>query len=288
MQNIRKSAIVISLIIIIMSSWFAFLDRPAEQFVNAGLKRAFASYATARLLNAVISVAQGTEVALEPMGVGVNFAPGQLLDPINDLVEQFSDLMLVATVAFGIQKILINIGAYWLVNLLLTLSVLTWAFLYFRLQPIPIWLSKCLVVLLMIRFAVPIVVMGTDLIFNKFMADKYIASQQVLASAPKQITDFKTEVHNPHPISKKDGIFNGLGKDISDTLIELKSALDIKNQLRNLKEEAKRLQEKAEQWVEHIIDIIVIFLLQTLVLPLLIVWIFYVVLRSTFESPRRP
>ena len=119
MQNIRKSAIVISLIIIIMSSWFAFLDRPAEQFVNAGLKRAFASYATARLLNAVISVAQGTEVALEPMGVGVNFAPGQLLDPINDLVEQFSDLMLVATVAFGIQKILINIGAYWLVNLFL-------------------------------------------------------------------------------------------------------------------------------------------------------------------------
>jgi hypothetical protein len=287
MQNVRKIAVLVSLIIMIICSWLAFLDAPAEQRVDAGLKRALTSFATARLLNAVISVAQGTEVALEPMGVGVNLAPGQLLDPINDLVEQFSDLMLVATVAFGIQKILINIGGHWLVNLLLTISALGWAFLYFRLQPIPIWLSKCLVVLLMTRFAIPIVVIGTDVIFQKFMADKYAASQQVIASAPKQITDFKTDIPKPPPMSKKEGIFSEFGKNISDTLNEFKSALDMKSHLKNLKEEAKKLQVKAEQWVEHIIDLIVIFLLQTLILPLLLVWLFYAILRSTFELPRR-
>ncbi len=283
MQNIRKIAIAISLIILIICSWFSYLDAPAEQRVDAGLKRALTSFATARLLNAVISVAQGTEVALEPMGFGVNLAPGQLLDPINDLVEQFSDLMLVATVAFGIQKILINIGGHWLVNVLLTLSILGWALLYFKLQPIPIWLSKCLVILLMTRFAIPIVVIGTDVLFQKFMANKYLASQQVIASAPKQITDFQTEATKPAHALKSEGIFDGIG----ETWSEMKAYLDFKNHFKNMKEKTKKLQEKAEQWVERIIDLIVIFLLQTLIIPLLLVWMFYVFLRSTFESPRR-
>lgn len=47
-------------------------------------------------------MAQGTEVAVEPAGVGVIFTPGQILDPVNDLLEQFSNLMLAASVAFGI------------------------------------------------------------------------------------------------------------------------------------------------------------------------------------------
>lgn len=283
MQNARKITIILSLIAMIICSWFAFLDAPAEQRIDAGLKRALTSFATARLLNAVISVAQGTEVALEPMGVGVNFAPGQLLDPINDLVEQFSDLMLVATVAFGIQKILINIGGYWLVNLLLTLSALGWAYQYYRLQPIPIWLSKCLVVLLMTRFAIPIVVIGTDLIFQKFLADKYAASQQALVSAPKQITAFETEAPNPPPAPKDGGILEKAREIWGKT----KSMLDIKNPLKSLQEKAGNLQKHAELWVEHIIDLIVIFLLQTLILPLLLVWMFYAVLRGTFELPKR-
>ncbi|MCB1944024.1 MAG: hypothetical protein KDI53_18575, partial [Candidatus Accumulibacter sp.] len=84
------------------------------------MKRALVSFATARALNAVISVAQGTEVSMQPAGMGVVLTPGQLLDPVNDLVEQFSHLMLAASVAFGVQKVLISIGAYWVISLLLT------------------------------------------------------------------------------------------------------------------------------------------------------------------------
>ena len=75
-------------------------------------------------MNALISVAQGTEISAQPLGVGGTLAPGQLLDPLNDLVEQFSALMLAASIAFGIQKVLITIGAYWLISLVLTGVVL--------------------------------------------------------------------------------------------------------------------------------------------------------------------
>lgn len=76
-------ALAVAMLIIIVCSWLAPLDSAANKQVDAGLKRALLSFATARALNAVISVAQGTEVAVEPAGVGVVFTPGQILDPIN-------------------------------------------------------------------------------------------------------------------------------------------------------------------------------------------------------------
>lgn len=54
---------------------------------------------------------QGTEISAAPVGVGMTFTPGQILDPLNDLIEQFSQVMLVAMVAFGVEKVLLTAGA---------------------------------------------------------------------------------------------------------------------------------------------------------------------------------
>lgn len=64
----------------------------------------------ARGLNAVVSVAQGTELSIEPVGVGVTLAPGEILDPLNDLIEQVSTVLLIASASIGIQKIVVGIG----------------------------------------------------------------------------------------------------------------------------------------------------------------------------------
>jgi hypothetical protein len=53
------------------------LDAFAEAKVDDGFKRALATFAAVRALNALISVAPGTELATQPAGVGLNFAPGQ-------------------------------------------------------------------------------------------------------------------------------------------------------------------------------------------------------------------
>jgi hypothetical protein len=186
---------------IVASAWLIQLDSAANQLNDVNMKRALISFASARALNAVISVAQGTEVAVEPAGVGVVFTPGQALDPINDLVEQFSNLMLVASVAIGVQKILISIGSFWLMSLALTTVALGWASFYFRQQKPPMWLSKMLVIFLMVRFAIPVVTLGTDLIFQKFMSADYMASQQVIDSASIQVTEFHPTNPNPPPSS---------------------------------------------------------------------------------------
>ena len=168
---------------LVVCAWLGPLEPPAQRHIDAGLERALLSYATARALNAVISVAQGTEVAVQPAGVGVVLAPGQALEPINDLIEQFANLMLTASVAFGVQKVLLAVGAHWLVSAALTLAALGWTAVHLRRHAPPAWLSRLLLVLLMIRFALPVVVIGSDLLFERFMADDYRTSQQAIEAA---------------------------------------------------------------------------------------------------------
>lgn len=104
---------LLALIAIVVSvAWLPITDHIADADIDAGFNRALVSFGIAKGLNMVISLLQSTQFSAQPLGVGIAISPGELLDPINDLVEQFSNVMLLATVAFGIQKILIGIGGH--------------------------------------------------------------------------------------------------------------------------------------------------------------------------------
>ena len=267
MRPARRIGLALLVAATLVCSWTAPLDSAAVQLVDAGLKRALVSFATARALNAVISVAQGTEVSLQPLGFGVVLAPGQLLDPVNDLVEQFSNLMLAASVAFGVQKALIAIGAYWLISLALSIAALGWTWFYFRQRQAPAWLSRMLVILLMLRFAVPVVTIGTDLLFKEFLAADYEASQLAIDMTSGQAA----KATPPMPVVSVDqGILDRIKGWWSQDV-------DVKTRFENLK-------NAAEQATVHIIKLIVIFLLQTLVIPLLLFWVLYSIARSAFTG----
>jgi len=264
-----KMRMVLAVVVALMvaCSWLVPLESVANQQVDAGLKRALISFATARALNAVISVVQGTEVAVQPAGVGVNFAPGQILDPVNDLVEQFAQLMLVASVAFGVEKVLITMGAHWAISSLLTVTAIAWVYAYLRRGTSPPWLTRMLLILLMTRFAMPLVIIGSDHLFREFLAADYQASQQVIEVASGQITKLNAAVAPaPEEQSMVDKITGWVSRNA-----------DIKPHLESLK-------QTVEQTTERIIRLMVIFLLQTLVLPVLLLWVLWGIVRGTFET----
>lgn len=268
LSTARRALVAFTMAAVTACAWLAPLDAPAMRQVDAGLKRALVSFATARLLNAVISVAQGTEASVQPFGVGITFTPGQILDPVNDLVEQFSLLMLAASVAFGIQKALISIGSYWPVSLALSAAALGWWWFHLRRPQVPPWLSRLLVILLMLRFAVPVVTLGSDLLWQKFLAADYATSQQLIDSATGQAGQL-----NPTAAATPDK--RGLAESMKDWLARNG---DVGKQVENLK-------HAAEQATEHIIRLIVIFVLHTLVMPLLLLWALYAFTRQVFERP---
>lgn len=245
----------IGVLLVLAAAWLRPLDDIAMPQIDAGFKRALASFAAARALNAVISVAQGTEVAVQPAGVGVTFTPGQALDPINDLVEQFSSLMLAASVSFGLQRALLGVGQHWVVSLLLTAAALGWvAFRWRGLLP-PGWSSRLLVGLLLLRFAVPVVTITSEAAFRAFLAQDYVAGQASIELSTEQFTNLNAPTD---PTRVDEGVADRMKRWWTQTA-------DVGKRFEEMKQVAART-------VEQIVRLIVVFLMQTLVLPLVLMW----------------
>ena len=242
------------LVAVLVLAWNSPLDALSTEQVDSGLKRALVTFGTARTLNAVISVAQGTDVAFEPGGIGVKIAPGEILDPINDMVEKFSTLMLFASISFGIQKILISLGGHWLVSAVLAATVLLWSIVRISGRQIPEWCSKLLVITLLLRFAVPLVTLGSTALFEQFLAKDYQQSQALLESGAAKAKNLQQLNATP---TEDQGFLDRL-KAMAPNI--------------NLKEQVQQFQDAAEQWIDRMINLMVVFLLQTLIFPLLLLW----------------
>ena len=271
MKLTRQIAAVLCLALAVACAWLAPMDAPATAQVDAGLKRALISFATARALHGVLSVVQGTQFSAQPLGVGVTLTPGQLLAPVNDLVRHFSDLMLAASVAFGVQKAVIAIGSYWPISAVLTVVALAWGWVYFRQQRVQPWLSKVLVVLLMARFAIPVVIIGTDAIWQKFLAADYVATQIAIDSASGQAQ----RLGPPAVTGTESTSFLDKARQWMSGVTEVKARFE-------------DIKLAAERVTEQVIRLMVIFLLQTLILPVLLLWGLYAFVKGLIGISSRP
>ena len=78
-SSARHWVLSILLLLAVILSSVSSVDRVAEADHKALFQRALITFALARTLNGVISAVQGTELALQPAGVGVTLTPGQIL-----------------------------------------------------------------------------------------------------------------------------------------------------------------------------------------------------------------
>lgn len=255
---------------------FKPLDQAATAQVDAGLKRALVTYATARAIHAGISVAQSATI-----DVGASFSPGQALTPLAEMVQQFSDVMLVVSVSFGVQKLLISLGGFWVLSAVLVVSAMAWA--YFRLcrGGSPLWLSKLFFLLVMVRIAMPLVSIGSEMLFQALLQKDYVTSQKLIDDISKNKKIEPDSVSEPVGASDTDppGIFSWA-----------KGALKAKAAAGGMLErfQPERLQNDIGKGVEKMVMLIGIFLVHTLVLPLLLLWGFYAVGKTLLTSRPTP
>ncbi len=197
----------------------------------------------------------------------MTFTPGQLLEPLNDLVEQFSHVMLIAMMAFGIEKVLLTVGASWMISMTLSLVAATWCLLYLLGLNWPRWLARILLVLLITRFALPVALIGTDVVFQRFMATDYQESQAVLLAVQGEASQLGVSSQGS---ADKQGLWDRVKSTTVDAFSEAHSRLEI-------------LQMSAEKAVERIIKLMVIFLLETIVFPILFIWLLLSFFRGSIE-----
>lgn len=271
--RVREIWLMVALGLVVLLSSLNFVDDYAETDLDSLFQRALITFALARTLNGVISAVQGTEVALQPAGVGLTLTPGEILDPINDLVERFSWIMLGATISLGIQQVMLDVGQWW--GLRALLAVLAFAWLILRLHRKRKSLTEhsafervlfyTLVAAIFIRFAVPVALIANEAVYDLFLESRYLASTQELAMAGETIEGIETG---------KDGI-PGSGTPVSEASSKsifgqvidgARKTLDFERRLEDIKQKTGNL-------IEHLVQLSVVFILQTGVLPLVFLWL---------------
>lgn len=262
----RKMLGVLIFALLLALAWSRPLDTVAEQYTESGLKRAFATFAAARAMNAAISVLQSASISFH-IGAGASLQLGAVLDPLDDLVEQFSALMLAATLSFATQRLLIDVSGAWPVSVLLTVLFLAWGVLYLKNATPPGWLPKLALGLLCLRLAVPTAALGSEATYQLLLASEYENSQAQIKSA---------DVPDVEVLAGE-----GLAERVKRWLAK---STDIGKKIEALK-------ARADGWVEHIMRLAAVFIVQTVVLPLLFLWAMlrlYRVLSAPFHASNLP
>lgn len=287
------------------------VDSVSKDYAEQALKRALTTFAIARTLNGVISVAQGTEVAFEPGGVGLVMTPGQLLDPVNDLVERFSGVLLIAASSLGLQTVLLEISSWPGITVMLVVALLLWLAATWS-QKIAsnryVALTVRLTLLLtFIRFAVPIVIICTNVLFGSFLLEKHdIAAGELQKTSARVeelslLNDAAPGLQEPGSVSEPqppDESASWLQRFRSgwDSLPELSEigpqflgsireffaqiATWFDSLATGVSDKTASLEESATNATSHIISLIVVFVLQTVIFPLGFLWLFIEVLKA--------
>jgi len=264
-----------------------YADNYAKNYSEQAISRSLVAFAVARGMNGVISVAQGTEVALHPAGLGLNFAPGQVLDPVNDLLEQFSWVMLACASTLGIQKVLLAISATPMISIIFCGLLLFWLARLW-LPPLARFnagiLLNITLILLFMRFSVLVSAIASEGLYTLYLSEQYQSASARLNGSSIALESLNQELTDKQKLSdgREPGLFDKAKQFFGNGGFTLEYQKTI-----------ERLRNQAEQLADSAIDLIVVFVIQSIIFPLFTLWGFYIILRKSsvkiskvFSPPR--
>lgn len=322
----KKSVILSLIVLLILGSWFKVLDKYSENYVNDSLVEAGVAYGTARGINGVVSVLQSTEVEFG-LGVSGSMTLGEILDPLNDLIERFSDVMFVVISSLMLQKILVLIVSNTVFTVALTcLGIFSGLMILLKSN---VYLKSSLrffLVFVVIRFSIVFVLILNSLVGDLFLSDQISSGNNELKNGEEkfrtmsgddvsnakflEITNMISEKtskkvvlekdlllitqkikkmdYNSSWYSAKDNKYKSLEKkqgDIEDKVEALQNDIDTGRD--ELKGESSILDKftkikdsltpsvisaKVSDMVDNIFNLLMLFLLQSVLIPLLFLY----------------
>ena len=269
-KNWNKLLLVIFTLLALCLALSFTIDDNAKKLVDESFKQSVIVFGSAKALNAVISLAQGTQINLPFVTVAV----GEILDPINDLVEQFSLVMLASMVSLGIQKILLNFVTTDIYNYLLFTSIIIFNFWLFKRftndEKTRNLFFKITFILLFLRFAIPMMAYVNEVSYNYFVKPQYNIEE-----LNKDILDVKDNVSkiNQETITQKQdsSFFNKVMEKFDSSYYEKK---------------VNEYKDAVDNSSQYIIDLIIVFIFQTIFLPIIFLFLLYSFVKSIFNIRR--
>jgi len=275
-RSIKRSVVLSAVFVaILLACWSGSLERIAQSEADIALKRVLIAFGLARTLNGVISVAQGTEIALQPAGVGVTLTAGEVLDPLNDLVERFSILALTAAISLEGQILLADLLNTSWVNLLLSVCIAGYVLTAFvpGLQRFERSTARIVSLVIFTRLVFVVVMFTANWLGNLTLTERHDEAVAELTQTKEDIKTINQEANLPATGTTDEA---SLLDRVSGFFAEQRDALDISARV-------DAVLERAENAVSHLITLSVLFLLQYVALPIGAFWLATFCIRTAWS-----
>ncbi len=272
-----KVFVSIVLIFILVMSLTLGIDEGAMKLQDAAFERAMVAFGLAKGLNAVISLIQGTELSFTPVGVGLNFSVGEVLDPFNDMVERFSWVMLLASVSLGVQKLLLVLSSKMFLQFVLIVSVaVTLLLIWMKGLKSTLFLPyalKLFSLIILLRFGAIVFVYSSELLYSSTLQVEYEKASSAIEKTRVQLEQLQSESKTVIQTKKEESFFEGMSSKYDEIIERL-----------NISRELDALESSIESASRKIITLITIFVIQSVMMPLLFLWLFIILLKLIFKS----
>jgi hypothetical protein len=252
------------------------LDSAADTYFNNAITKAGLAYATCRVVNASVSIIKESSLQLEPAGVGISLAVGQAVDPIDDMTERLSDVLVTAITSLGVQKLAYEIGVSLaprvLSAFLVVVSILVW-FENERLKSFQRTILRVAVIVLIARFCLPVSSLANAYLNQTFFADQIEAAGNELALGTTELDKLKD-----FSLPRIDGMLQTI--ENSAVFIKRKS-VEFKNALVEI---VSNMGAIIENLIKLTFLYVGIFLIQVIFLPLLAFWFLVKITNALFQA----
>jgi hypothetical protein len=238
--------------ILFENSVFRQMDQVTDTYLDEALVNAAAAFAIARAANSFISLLQESQVQATLLGTGVTLAAGQVLDPVNDLIERFSWVMLASMTSLGIQQFAVHFGTWVSIRI-----ILVPALIMLLVGPWLPWSSarhlfmttggRLIVAAIIIRLFIPLAGWANHHVYRIFLEPEFQTSIENIDTE-----EFKAERIEEYPFIKDRQVTGATAK-------------------------LKALRDRMAELSQYIINLIIVFVIQNALLPLTTL---YVLLKS--------
>jgi hypothetical protein len=240
-----NARVLISILIVVLVALSStrLLDDYVDDYTNEAIRNAALTYATARGINALVSVLQSSEIEA---GVGIvsgSMTIGEVLDPLNDMIERFSTVMTWVLASLAAQKLLLLLASHQLfLYLVAVLGITALLLLHYGRSRAQGLVFRCFLVVVFVRFA-----LGLAVALNS--GADYLFLEQQLISNDREIEQFQSSIMRIDSAADSD--------DIRDSVIAFWRSLSL-----------EQLNQNISRGIESFINLVAIYLLKTILFPL--------------------
>ena len=113
---------------------------------------------------------------------------------------------------------------------------------------------------------------SNDLLYQEFLEQRFEQSTEIITEAGNEFKQIEAEANKENTQDDDNGMLDSLTRAWSSTV----NSVDLSGRL-------QRMQDQAAVVIEHLIQLSVVFILQTALLPVVFLWFFTQVIKRFFR-----